>query len=193
VQIVVGNLPDGRLGVTIGNYVIIDSDAAGFGWFVDPTPGDDSEFTAPGDQGEVGRMDLLTVLAHEFGHVLGFEHADDGVMIEALGPGTRIDPTSEEAAAVASIGDRPAAAAPAHPARRAAAPVWLDDVAAVVPAGQATAAAVAVHVGPAAANHTLPGDDPPSWLWVVGSRKRKAFLTSWTHPIGPEDVGPATI
>jgi hypothetical protein len=45
---------------------------------VDPTPWDDSEFTTPGDQGEQGRMHLLTALAHELGHLLGQEHEADG-------------------------------------------------------------------------------------------------------------------
>ena len=34
-------------------------------------------------------MDLLTVLDHELGHVLGFEHHRAGVMEEYLTPGTR--------------------------------------------------------------------------------------------------------
>jgi hypothetical protein len=34
-----------------------DINAASWGWFVDPTPWDDSEFTKPGDQGEHHRMD----------------------------------------------------------------------------------------------------------------------------------------
>ena len=29
-------------------------------------------------------MDLLTVLAHELGHVLGFDHEADGLMAETL-------------------------------------------------------------------------------------------------------------
>src|SRR5262249_2196703 len=41
---------------------------------IDATPRDDSEFTTPGDQGEQGRMDLLTALPHEVGHLLGLGH-----------------------------------------------------------------------------------------------------------------------
>jgi hypothetical protein len=66
----------------------LDANAAGWGWFVDATPGDNSEFTTPGDQGEKRRMDLLTVLAHEIGHLLGYDHAEDGVMQEACPPGS---------------------------------------------------------------------------------------------------------
>src|SRR5439155_25168035 len=66
-----------------------DKNGAGWGWFVGPTPSDDSEFTTPGDQGERGRMDLLTVLEHEIGHLLGRGHEADGVMQERLEAGVR--------------------------------------------------------------------------------------------------------
>jgi hypothetical protein len=57
-------------------------------------PWDDSEFHMPGDQGEAGRMDLLTVMMHELGHILGFENGDTGVMSETLTAGGADDALS---------------------------------------------------------------------------------------------------
>ena len=89
--------------------VIIDDDAGGRGWFIDPTPFDNSEFAVPMGGGEFvalpgslayGRVDLLTVLAHELGHVLGLGHPDDdhdehghSVMAAELTTGVRRLPT----------------------------------------------------------------------------------------------------
>jgi hypothetical protein len=78
-----------RLGKAFGGVIWLDDNAAGWGWFVDPTPRNDSEFTTPGNQGEQGRMDLLTVLEHEVGHLLGRCHEAEGVMQETLGAGLR--------------------------------------------------------------------------------------------------------
>ena len=60
--------------------VRLDDDGAGRGWFVDATPGDDAEFglrsAADGARRRpvspaAGGYDLLTVVMHELGHVLG--------------------------------------------------------------------------------------------------------------------------
>ncbi|HET9132442.1 MAG TPA: LEPR-XLL domain-containing protein, partial [Terriglobia bacterium] len=84
------------LGLEDGSNIWIDSDAAGKGWFVDPTPQSDSEF----DNGShVDGMDLLTVVMHEIGHVIGFDDRYDGggdVMNGVLNPGVRRQPSSLE-------------------------------------------------------------------------------------------------
>lgn len=38
------DLPVGVLGQADGQLILIDADADGFGWFVNPTPGESSEF-----------------------------------------------------------------------------------------------------------------------------------------------------
>ena len=99
IQVIITDLPGARLGEADGTTIYLDVNAAGHGWFVDSTPGDNSEFgqaggdtlTAGAGTGAQGRMDLLTVLLHEIGHVIGFEH-DDGlaVMDESLIVGQRV-------------------------------------------------------------------------------------------------------
>ncbi len=83
-KVEIADLPAGMLGETAGNTVLIDRDAAGYGWFVDPTPNNNSAFPNRLDQYTLGaqsgspaanRVDLLTTVMHELGHVLGY--ADD--------------------------------------------------------------------------------------------------------------------
>ena len=98
IQVQITNLSGTTLGLTdeVHHTITLDVNAAGWGWFVDPTPRSDSEFTTPGNQGEQHRMDLLTVLAHEVGHLLGQEHAEDGVMLDTLATGIRRTPNGTE-------------------------------------------------------------------------------------------------
>jgi hypothetical protein len=96
IDIRIADLGGATLGLASGNTIWLDDNAAGWGWFVDATPGDDSEFTTPGNQGEQNPMDLLTALAHEIGHLLGQEHAEDGVMIDTLATEIRRVPSSTE-------------------------------------------------------------------------------------------------
>jgi hypothetical protein len=104
-QFQVGDLGGAYLGITSGNIITIDRAAAGYGWFVDPTPVDEREFGAANATGEfravvngpaAGRVDLLTVVSHELGHVLGLPDvpgSDDGLMAETLAPGVRRVPS----------------------------------------------------------------------------------------------------
>jgi hypothetical protein len=58
---------------------LLDRTAAGHGWFVDPTPLQDEEFrggadgplTAAPTGPAAGKMDLLTAVLHELGHLAG--------------------------------------------------------------------------------------------------------------------------
>ncbi len=94
------DLPGTYLGLATLNEVLIDADAADHGWFVDQTPGEYSEFTRPGDQPEQGRIDLLTTVTHEFGHILGLDDLDPlghdhGLMAAALPTGVRRLPAAD--------------------------------------------------------------------------------------------------
>jgi hypothetical protein len=100
VQFAISNLPGSELGLAAGNRVYLDVNAAGKGWFVDPTPSVDEEFTATSSDGQVrandarvlDHIDLLTVVEHELGHVAGLTDLDtlaNDVMNGVLGVGVR--------------------------------------------------------------------------------------------------------
>ena len=96
VQFVITDLSGSYLGEARSDRVYIDSDAAGYGWFVDPTPTLDEEFTLSViDPRAVDRIDLLTVVEHELGHIAGFDDLDaltDTLMSGVLGAGARRSP-----------------------------------------------------------------------------------------------------
>jgi hypothetical protein len=94
----VGSLPAGLLGLTWADRarVVISPDAAGYGWYVDAAAAGDSAFGGPGAGGALaaGRMDLLTVVLHEMGHLAGRPSAGGAatggdLMAEFLAPGVR--------------------------------------------------------------------------------------------------------
>jgi hypothetical protein len=97
------------VGTSNDGVINIDADGAGYGWFVDSTPGEDSEFDGSGtrltaDAGGAadGRLDLLTVLMHELGHQIGLgdeyvTSQGDDVMFGYMQVGERRLPSHGEA------------------------------------------------------------------------------------------------
>lgn len=83
-EVRIGDLPGRQLGQAGDGVITIDATAAGHGWFVDPTPLQDEEAAD-------GRMDLLTVVMHELGHLAGLEDRSgtDSLMADVLTPGVR--------------------------------------------------------------------------------------------------------
>ncbi len=84
VAVKIAVLPNNVLGEVVGKTVYISRNAAGYGWFLDSTPDDDAEFsdrlggtTLAADAASPAsrRVDLLTTVMHEMGHVLGFPHS----------------------------------------------------------------------------------------------------------------------
>jgi hypothetical protein len=99
IQFIISDFSGSQLGMTHANTIYLDNDAAGHGWFVDATPGSDEEFatSADGDLQTIDakvadRIDLLTVVEHELGHIAGLDDLElslDDLMSSTLSQGTR--------------------------------------------------------------------------------------------------------
>ena len=96
--VVVASLPGTQLAAQSGRTIVVDADAAGWGW-------------GTGSAVAAGRMDLLTALVHEIGHLLGLGHDHGGVMSATLAPGTRNlalpSATTADSASSATRGELP--------------------------------------------------------------------------------------
>ena len=95
-HIEVADLPGRPLGQFEGGLPSLDTDAAGWGWFVDATREGSSEFAAGADAllstggPAAGRRDQLSRLTHELGYSLWLGHVEVGLMAESLQPGPQL-------------------------------------------------------------------------------------------------------
>jgi large repetitive protein len=108
----VADIASGALGHSTPGHVTIDVDADGHGWFVDPTPSDNSEFgialssttlLTDSTTAAAGHIDLVTTVMHEMGEQLGlsdqFAPSSAGTLMSAfLADGERALPSSTDLA-----------------------------------------------------------------------------------------------
>lgn len=105
----VGDLVGGTLARGVGDQVLISDNAAGYGWFVDPSPSASSAFGPAGADGQlhavsasaVDRIDLFTVVENELGAIAGLSElasSSTDLMSGTLGTGVRRLPSAADAA-----------------------------------------------------------------------------------------------
>jgi hypothetical protein len=109
VSVTFADLAGGALGQTTGNAITLDTNAAGNNWYIDTTPflptSNPNEWVAKAGSAAAGKMDMLTVLLHEYGHALGIDHNPDAhdYMGTTLTAGIRRLPTPDEMALMGQL------------------------------------------------------------------------------------------
>jgi hypothetical protein len=90
IDVRIADLSGDLLAIADTRYIVVDFDAAGAGWYVGTSTADEDAIPAE-------RVDLLTALSHELGHLLGLEHVDsaDSLMSKSLARGLRHRPWAE--------------------------------------------------------------------------------------------------
>ena len=114
IPVTFADLTGSALGQTNASGITLDTNAAGYNWFIDTTPADNSEFLPTSNPNEwvakagsaaAGKMDMLSVLLHEYGHALGINHSADpnDYMGTTLTAGVRRLPNAEEMALMQNL------------------------------------------------------------------------------------------
>jgi hypothetical protein len=98
VQVHIAPLPASHLGEEAGGDIWISPNAGGWGWYTDTSAASSQAFPARPGSPVAGKMDLLSVVSHELGHVLGLDDGHDSrdVMGETLAPGQRRLPAADD-------------------------------------------------------------------------------------------------
>jgi hypothetical protein len=119
--VTIAPLPAPYLGLAAPDAIYLDPTAQGYGWFTD---------TAVTGAPPTNQVDLVTVVAHELGHLFGLMDGDGtALMVSTLAPGLRILPDAADL-----LAPHMTLAAPA----RTAAPTAADNAAARAEAGAGT-------------------------------------------------------
>jgi hypothetical protein len=172
-QLHIADLPGSLLGWTFDRNIWIDQNAAGYGWYIDVAASSNAGFAPVAGTNELeaiptgpgfGHVDLLSVVTHELGHILGLSD-DRGIdwMGTYLPVGTRRPPVAADPPIVtgASLALAPTSVTTTASAMPAAALRALPATAKLAVSGTA-ASAVPVTAGSLSAA----GDMPTSSRWA---------------------------
>jgi hypothetical protein len=182
VHIEVANLGTSILGLEATDVVTINQTAAGYNWYMGTGTASVPIFSLAGAGGETravagsraaGRVDLLTVLEHELGHVIGLaDNSQAGDLMDiALGLGVRRAPTRADLATIARAS-----------ITRVAARVFEPVVPAIVSENSG---------GPAGA--TMEALSPSLPVPPADSRRRQSSRSSWLDSHSIVDAALAAI
>jgi hypothetical protein len=160
VQLQIGNLGTSILGLEAANVITINQTAAGYNWYWEASPL--ANLAAD-------RVDLLTVLEHELGHVVGLPDnaISDDLMNITLGLGLRRGPSGADMSMIARALNPTASAAATDSA-------WM---------GQA--AAVAGMPGARSQGSVLDGRQILAKMLAVA---RESFFAQYSVPSAPVDA-----